>query len=349
MPSWLARVKIVISGGAGFLGSLLASRLSQLGRIMWRDGRSEPIDAITLLDGSNPSGAPLEDGLVERVAGDIRDIEPVRAVVDRDDIAVVHLAAIVSAAAEKDVDLAYQVNVEGTRNLLDACRERASTDACRERASTPRFVFASSIAAFGGVDARDGVSDTTRTNPGTTYGCTKAIGELLVNDYSRRNLVDGRIARLPTVIIRPGTPNAAASSFASSIFREPLKGESYVVPVPTDTPIVVIGYRAAVDCLVRLLEVDPDALPSSDRAMNLPGLSVVVSEMIESLSRVAGPDMASHLSIRPDPAVAEIVGTWPTKWGAERAARLGMAGSGSLDGIVREYIDDFHDAASPGA
>lgn len=340
MPSWLARVKIVISGGAGFLGSLLARRLSQSGRITWRDGRSETIDAITLLDGSNPSEAPLEDGLVERVAGDIRDIEPVRAVVDRDDIAVVHLAAIVSAAAEKDLDLAYQVNVEGTRNLLDACRERAGS---------PRFVFASSIAAFGGVDARDGVSDTTRTNPGTTYGCTKAIGELLVNDYSRRNLVDGRIARLPTVIIRPGTPNAAASSFASSIFREPLKGESYVVPVPTDTPIVVTGYRAAVDCLVRLLEVDLDALPSSDRAMNLPGLSVVVSEMIESLSRVAGPAMASHLSIRPDPAVAEIVGTWPAKWEAERAARLGMAGSASLDDIVQEYIDDFHDVASPSA
>jgi nucleoside-diphosphate-sugar epimerase len=333
-------VKIVISGGAGFLGSLLARRLSQSGRIKSRDGRTETIDAITLLDASHPPEATPDDGLVERVAGDIRDANAVRTVVDRDDISVVHLAAIVSAAAENDLDLAYGVNVEGTRNLLDACRERAGT---------PRFVFASSIAAFGGVDARDGVSDTTRTNPGTTYGCTKAIGELLVNDYSRRNLVDGRIARLPTVIIRPGTPNAAASSFASSIFREPLKGESYVVPVSADTPIVVIGYRAAVDCLVRLLEVDLDALPPSDRAMNLPGLLVVVSEMIESLSRVAGPAMASHLSIRLDPAVAEIVGTWPAAWEAERATQLGLSGSGSLDDIVREYIDDFHYSGPPAA
>jgi nucleoside-diphosphate-sugar epimerase len=332
-------VKIVISGGAGFLGSLLARRLLQRGRIASRNGRTETIDAITLLDGSHPQQAPLDDGLVERVTGDIRDIGVVRAVVDRDDIAIVHLAAIVSAAAEKDLDLAYQVNVEGTRNLLDACRERAGA---------PRFVFASSIAAFGGSDARNGASDTTRVSPETTYGCTKAIGELLVNEYSRRNRVDGRIARLPTVIIRSGTPNAAASSFASSIFREPLRGERYVVPVPADTPIVVLGYRAAVECLVRLLEVDLDALPRGDRAVNVPGLSVVVSEMIESLARVAGPGVLSRISVRPDPATAEIVGSWPVTWEAERAVQLGLAGSESLDGIVREYIDDFHKAAPPG-
>ena len=183
------------------------------------------------------------------------------------------------------------------------------------------------------------VSDTTKQTPETTYGITKAIGELLVNDYTRKEFLDGRSARLPTVVIRPGAPNAAASGFASAVFREPLAGRSYALPVGLETRLPIAGVHTVVRALVALHDVAGDAL-GDDRAVNLPSLSVTVREMVESLRRVAGDARLGTLDVRPDPAVERITRTWPRYAACDRAERLGLPRDAGLDAIVRSYIED---------
>ena len=195
------------------------------------------MDSLVLFDAQVPDALPDGlDGRVRMLAGDISDRDAVFSLIDRDDIRVFHLASVVSAEAEQDFDLAMRVNFDGGRNILDALRARQGA---------PRIVFASSLAVFGGDGVAEAVTDMTRLKPGTTYGMTKAVGELMINDYTRKGFIDGRAARLPTVIIRPGPPNKAASGFASGVFREPLAGRECVLPVAMDTRMMVIGARAA--------------------------------------------------------------------------------------------------------
>jgi nucleoside-diphosphate-sugar epimerase len=188
------------------------------------------------------------------------------------------------------------------------------------------------------------IGDDTRQTPETTYGATKAIGELLINDYTRKGFLDGRTARLPTVIIRPGKPNKAASGFASGVFREPLNGEPYDLPVGLETRMPVLGHRAIVACLGHLHEVDGAAL-GLDRVLNLPALAVTVAEMIESLKRVAAAELPNvelgEIRMAPDPSIQAIVAGWPTRTTFDRARALGMPEQDSLDTIVRDYIADF--------
>ena len=184
------------------------------------------------------------------------------------------------------------------------------------------------------------VTDTTKLTPQTTYGTTKAMCELLVNDYTRKGFVDGRTARLPTVIVRAGAPNPAASAFASAVFREPLAGRDYVLPLGPETRVPVIGARNVAECLARLRDVDADAL-GDDRALTLPSISVTVGEMLESLRRVAGDRPLGKIEIRPEPEIERIVGTWARYASSERADTLGLPRDESLDEIVREYIADF--------
>ena len=328
-------MKVVITGGAGFIGLRLANRLIELGELTGASGVLEPIDALTLFDVGQPAAVPSATSVsVEVVTGDIADRDTVFSLIDRDDIAVFHLASVVSGGAERDFDLAMRTNLDGGRHVLEALRARAGI---------PRLVFASSIAAFGGAAMPASVGDTTKQTPQTTYGVTKAIGELLINDYTRKGFLDGRTARLPTVIIRPGKANLAASSFVSGVFREPLAGIDFTLPVPTETAMPVTGYRAVVEGILRLHEIDGAAL-GDDRAVGLPSLDVTVAEMIEALHRVAGDRALGAISVEPDRFIVEICESWPAASDATRAAALGLPGEDSLDDIVRHYIDDYLDA-----
>ncbi|HWA44112.1 MAG TPA: D-erythronate dehydrogenase [Hypericibacter adhaerens] len=325
-------MKIVITGGTGFLGLMLARALVKRGQLTAPSGNAERIDEILLFDMVAPAVRPA--GLDERVkieTGQISDGARVRALVDRDDIGIFHLASVVSGEGEQNFDLAMQVNLDGTRHLLEAARARGSR---------PRLVFASSIAVFGGDGMPPSVGDAVKQTPQTTYGVTKAIGELLVNDYSRKGFIDGRSVRLPTIVIRPGKPNKAASSFASGVFREPLNGIDCALPVTLDTVMPVSGYRTAVENMIRLYELPPEKL-GSDRAVGLPSLDVTVGEMVESLKRVAGNRHLGEITVAPDPFIQKIVAGWPTGTNFKRATSLGLAADESLDPIVKGYIEDF--------
>lgn len=325
-------LKVVITGGAGFLGLQLARRLTRLGSLVGPSGRPEAIDEILCFDAVAP--APGPKGLDERtrfLIGEISDRPTVRRLFDRPDISMFHLASVVSAGGEQDFDLAMRVNLDGHLHLLEAARTLGSR---------PRVVFASSIAVFGGGAMPKQVGDDTKQVPQTTYGMTKAVGELLINDYSRKGFIDGRAARLPTVIIRPGKPNQAASGFASAVFREPLNGQPCTLPVGLDTIMPLAGYRTIVDGFVRLHDIDGAAL-GPDRAVSLPSLDVSVGEMVAALKRVAGDRPLGEISVARDPAIEHIVATWPTGTKFDRALALGLPRDLDLDSIIRAYVEDF--------
>ena len=317
-------MKIVITGGCGFLGVGIARKLMD---------RPE-IDSLVLFDAHVPDALP--NGLDDRVTmveGDISDRVQVAAIIDRDDIGVFHLASVVSAGGEQNFDLAMRVNFDGGRHILEALRARKGT---------PRIVLASSLAVFGGPDMPEAVTEMTRVVPQTTYGMTKAIGELMINDYTRKGFIDGRAARLPTVIIRPGAPNAAASGFASGVFREPLSGQDYVLPVAMDTRMMVIGARSAIAGLTGLMDADGEGL-GADRVVNLPNNAYAVTDMIAALERVAAENGITFgpVTTKPDPAIEAIVKSWPLTMEDSRARALGLPADESLEAIIREYIVDW--------
>ena len=317
-------MKIVITGGCGFLGVGIARKLMD---------RPE-IDSLVLFDAHVPDALP--NGLDDRVTmveGDISDRVQVAAIIDRDDIGVFHLASVVSAGGEQNFDLAMRVNFDGGRHILEALRARKGT---------PRIVLASSLAVFGGPDMPEAVTEMTRVVPQTTYGMTKAIGELMINDYTRKGFIDGRAGRLPTVIIRPGAPNAAASGFASGVFREPLSGQDYVLPVAMDTRMMVIGARSAIAGLTGLMDADGEGL-GADRVVNLPNNAYAVTDMIAALERVAAENGITFGSVtpKPDPAIEAIVKSWPLAMEDSRARALGLPADESLEAIIREYIADW--------
>ncbi|MEQ9448777.1 MAG: NAD-dependent epimerase/dehydratase family protein, partial [Rhodospirillaceae bacterium] len=227
------------------------------------------------------------------------------------------------------------VNLHGTLALLEAARILGPH---------PRFVFASSIAAYGGVATPKAVFEKTRLVPQTTYGTTKVIGELLINDYSRKGFIDGRAARLGMVIVRPGKPNRAASGFGSSIIREPLNGLDYTVPVPLETRIPVMGYRTAVDGLLALHELDGVRL-GDERVVNLPMISVSLDQIVDALKRVASDRKLGSIDVAPDPFTTEIVAGWPSDVGGERAQEFGLPRDETVDEIIRAYIEDYADAS----
>ena len=325
-------MKVVITGGAGFIGLRLARRILEIGKLHGPSGKLAPIDTVTLFDVVVPYSRPADlDSRAHFVAGEISDRDTVFKIIDQPDIAVFHLASIVSGGAEQDFDLALKVNLDGHLHVLEAMRRLGSN---------PRYVFPSSIATYGGAAVPKQVGDTTRHTPQTTYGMTKSVGELLVNDYTRKGFIDGRSARLSTVIVRPGKPNAAASSFVSAVIREPLNGVDYVLPVALDTAMPVVGYRTVVEGIIALYETDGAKL-GDDRAVNLPNISVTVGEMIESLKRVAVGRTLGDISVKIDPFVAPIVAGWPTHVDAARAESLGLPKDTGLDPIVAAYMADY--------
>jgi nucleoside-diphosphate-sugar epimerase len=320
-------MKALITGGAGFLGQRLARRLLDEGALPGSEGRIQPIDELTLLDVVPAPSAG--DTRVRSVVGDVAERRVLEDAIDPDTCAIFHLAAIVSGQAEADFDLGMRINLDASRQLLEVCRARGHR---------PRVVFTSSVAVYGGA-LPEIVRDDTALDPRSSYGMQKAVAELLLADYTRRGFVDGRVLRLPTISVRPGRPNAAASSFASGIVREPLAGETAVLPVDPATRLWLLSPRAAIEALVHGYALDPSLL--GDRPIvNLPGLSVSAAQMIDALRDVAGDAAAARVVYRRDERIEHIVGSWPGRWDTTRAESLGFIGDRDFVDVIRAYLAD---------
>jgi nucleoside-diphosphate-sugar epimerase len=322
-------VHVAILGAAGMIGRKLTTRIVD-------DGGSlgdTPVDRLTLLDVVEPNPPDGWTGALDRRRADLSDpASAAAAVAGRPDV-VVHLAAVVSGEAEADFDKGYRVNLDGTRNLLEAIRSAHEADGYR-----PRLVFASSIAVYG-APLPEPIPDDHHLTPLTSYGTQKAIGELLLGDYTRRGFVDGIGIRLPTICIRPGKPNAAASGFFSGILREPLVGQEAVLPVPETVRHWHASPRSAVGFLVRAATIDSE-LVGPHRTLAMPGLSATVGEQIEALRRVAGERAVRLIRREPDETIMGIVANWATGLDATRARALGFTAESSFDEIIRVHIED---------
>src|SRR5579883_2804423 len=326
---------VLIFGAAGMIGRKLTQHLVRTGRL----GNHE-VMALSLVDvvaAEKPAGFA---GNVALSSLDISERGAVdRVIAGRPDV-IFHLAAIVSGEAEADFEKGYRINLDGTRNILEAIRREGAKSPYR-----PRFVFASSIAVFG-APFPDPIADEFFTTPLTSYGTQKAVSELLLCDYTRRGFLDGIAIRLPTICIRPGKPNKAASGFFSNILREPLVGQEALLPVSEDVRHWHASPRAAVGFLTHAASMDLEPL-GARRALTMPGLSATVAEQIDALRRVAGDKAVQLIRREPDPVIAKIVAGWPRAFDAQRALALGFRADASFDEIIRIHIEDELDGRIP--
>ena len=325
-------MKVIITGGGGFLGSQLCQKLLQLGELTGPSGGPETIEQIVLLDAF--FHRPAEDPRVVQMKGDISDRDVVfSAVGSAAATSIFHLASMVSGECEERFDDALRVNLDGGRNVFEAARAAAGK---------PRVVFASSVACYGGMDMSQMMSDHTKQLPQTTYGMTKAMCEMLVNDHTRKGHFDGRSVRLPTVIVRPGKPNAAASSWASGMFREPLSGEPCLLPIRRDQPLPMTGYRTVIESLIALHEAAEEKL-GKDRAYVLPAHRVtpqiaeqVITQVAAERGMTLGPIVDAF-----DARIQGIVDNWPQQVDGARAMAVGAPRPPELKVIVEQYLEDF--------
>jgi len=308
------------------VGRKLVERLTRDGMLA-----GEGISHVVLADVVEPTAPTAPSFEVEHAVADLADPGVAHQLLSGLPDVVFDLAAVVSGEAEADFEKGYRANLDGTRLLLDSVRAAGT-------GYRPRLVFTSSIAVFG-PPYPEAIGDDHGTTPLTSYGTQKAIAELLLSDYTRRGFVDGVAVRLPTICVRPGEPNLAASSFFSSIIREPLNGREAILPVPDDIRHWFASPRAAVEFLVRAAEVDGEAL-GNRRSITMPGVSATVAEQIEALRRAGGDDAVRLIRREPDERILRIVKTWPGRFAAERAQALGFRAEASFDEIVRVYVED---------
>ena len=320
-------MKVLITGGAGFLGRRLAAKLLQLGTLKNAELREEKIQQITLFDMVPALG--FNDPRIRVVTGDVSDAEALEGVSDEDTTSIFHLAAVVSSQAEDDFDLGLSINLDASRRLFEACRKVGHT---------PKVIFASSLAVYGGA-LPEVVQDDTALQPKTSFGVQKAITELLLSDYSRKGYIDGRALRLPTIAVRPGKPNKAATSFTSSIIREPLNNVQTVCPVTMDMKLWLLSPRQAIDCLIHGHNLGAEAF-GQRHVLNLPGVTVTVRDMVDVLGRIAGEPATRLIRWEANPAIQRIIHTWPTRWDMSRAHMLGFKGDPDFESIVRAFIKD---------
>ena len=323
-------MKLLITGGAGFVGARLARTLLQRGTLGGR-----PLTQLVLADQVQAPADLLADARVQsRVAPLLATCESLR---EEGFDGVFHLASAVSGECEADFDLGMRSNLDSTRALLEALRHRTQSGA-----APTRLVFSSSVAVFGpdpAVPLPAVVSDTTLPAPQTSYGVQKLICEHLVADYTRKGYIDGRAARLMTVTVRPGRPNGAASSFFSGIIREPLAGEEAILPVAPDVAHPVSSPQRTVEGLIAVYEASREAFRGRT-ALNLPALNVTVQQMLDALETVAGPAVRARVKHVRDERIAGIVANWPQAASAERAAGLGLLPEANFEDIIRQYIAD---------
>ena len=321
-------MRIVITGGSGFLGKLLAAKILERGALTDASGQLREVSELVLVDMVHAVGEPwLADTRVSQVIGDVADWNVLAQALTANTGSVFHLAAVVSGQAEADFDIGMRVNVDATRTLLELTRTLPSP---------PKFVFTSSIAVFGGALPAV-LADDQALTPRGSYGAQKAMSELLVTDMSRRGMIDGRSLRLPTVTVRPGKPNKAASSFASGIIREPLAGVNAVCPAAPDAKMWVQSPPRVIENLL----IGHEALASTllnTRSISVPGITVSVRDMVDSLRRIAGDAVADRVSWQLDPAIDRLVSSWPQAFSAERGRALGMTADASFDDMVRAYM-----------
>jgi nucleoside-diphosphate-sugar epimerase len=321
-------MQVVITGGAGMLGKKLAKELLKRGTLAGPDGQQKTIDKLILLDVAEAPDLP-RDKRVQFVAGEVSDPALVKRLIAGDTGSVFHFAAVVSSGAEADFDLGYRVNLDGTRLVLEACRALKTP---------PRVVFTSSVAVFGG-DLPAVITDEQKLTPQTSYGAQKAMGELMIADYTRKGFIDGRSLRLPTIVVRPGKPNKAASTFASSIIREPLQGQEAICPVRPDNWMPLLSPRKTVECFIHAHELASSAW-GTNRTLMLPSLDVTVGDMAEAVKRVAGNDAYKKIVWQQDPLIQKIVDGWPARLDSKRARGMGLKADASMDAIIQAFIED---------
>jgi nucleoside-diphosphate-sugar epimerase len=319
-------MKVLIIGAAGMIGARIAQRVAADGALAGRG-----LDALHLADVVPPAVPP---GFPARaLAADLSAPGAAEALVASRPDVIMHLAAIVSGEAEADLDKGYRINLDGTRFLFDAIRRAHAAEGWR-----PRVIFASSIAVFG-APFPEKIPDDFHLTPLTSYGAQKAMGELFLNDYSRRGFMDGIGLRLPTICVRPGAPNKAASGFFSNIIREPLKGEPATLPVADDVRHWFASPRAAVGFFLHAAALDLAAV-GPRRCLTMPGLSATVGEQIAALGRAAGPGAVALIRREPDETIRRIVAGWPRDFAPERARALGFTAESTFDEIVRIHLED---------
>jgi nucleoside-diphosphate-sugar epimerase len=317
---------VLTLGAGGMIGRKLTDRLVKNGAL-----RGKPIEKFTLADIVAPAAPAGFTGKVEALAADLSQPGVAeKLVASRPDV-IFHLAAIVSGEAEADFEKGYRVNLDGTRYLFEAIRKIGDD-------YKPRVIFTSSIAVFG-APFPEIIADDFFLTPLTSYGTQKAIGELLLADYSRKGFFDGVGIRLPTICVRPGLPNKAASGFFSGIIREPLQGKDAVLPVDESVRHWFASPRAAIDFTVHAAEIDSTPL-GWRRTLSMPGLTATVGEQIAALRRVAGDKAVKLIRKADDPAVLRIVEGWPGNFDARRAKELGFKGDADFDAIIRVFIDE---------
>ncbi len=317
-------MKILVTGAGGFLGTrLVRALLERPGRLADALGSVECVIAGDIRAPALPADARLHPTTLDIT--DRRQIAEAAAEVDL----VFHLAAIVSGDAERDFDRGMRVNLDGTRMLLEMLRQSGRR---------PRLVFASSVAVYGGA-VEEPITDQTHLTPQTSYGCQKASSELLVQDYSRKGFIDGRSLRLPTIVVRAGSPNLAASTFASSIIREPLAGRPAVCPVDPATRMYILSPRRVIEAFLHAACL-PEEVWGCWRSLLLPGLTVSVEEMLACLERVAGEQVVRRVRFEADPAVRAIVAGWPAEFAPRRALEMGFRADRDFTEIIEAHIED---------
>ncbi|MEJ0084969.1 MAG: D-erythronate dehydrogenase [Pseudomonadota bacterium] len=325
-------MNVLLIGAAGMLGRKLTAKLIRSGAV-----GNRPITALTLADIVAPE-APRAAFDIRAVVADMSQPDVARQLIAPRPDLIFHLAAVVSGEAEADFEKGYRVNLDGTRALFEAIRTAGS-------GYHPRVVFTSSVTVFGAT-LPDVIGDTHHVTPQTSYGTQKAMSELMLADYSRRGFLDGIGIRLPTICIRPGKPNKAASGFFSSILREPLIGQEAILPVSDSVRHWFASPRAAVEFMVHAATLDSSRL-GFVRTLTMPGFSATVAEEIEALKRVAGARAAALVKRVPDPAIAAIISSWPRSFDARRAHELGFRAESTFDEIIRVHLEDELDGAQP--
>lgn len=325
-------MKVVITGGFGFLGLHLCKRLLAIGELTSADDEKKEVKQVILFDLGEAKDVP-EDPRLRIVTGDITDASECEKLIDEDGMVIFHLASVMSGEGETDFDVCCRVNLEGTRNLLEVCRKRVGC----------KFIFASSGACFG--ERPEGPeTDLTKFLPSTSYGMTKACCELMINDYTRRNFLDGRVARLPTVIPRPERNSGLPAAF-SDVLREPLLGKDCVLNLPPDMPHAVCGYRVLVRNLLHLADLPAAAFAdSTDRSMNLPCLSLTLQQLYEALQSLVPSARLGKVSYEPDVNLTAKLKTFHRNMLATRARSMGMVADSSAAAIAADFAAQYVDA-----